>query len=95
MKVIAGLFVSPVLGFIIGFFTMKIIFGIFRRFTEKISRLFIASQYLSVAWLGFSHVANDAQKGMAIIGMVLLANGVTTEFSIPVWAIIWCASALH
>ena len=94
IKVIAGLFASPVLGFIIGFFTMKLIFRVFRRFTEKISRLFIASQYLSVAWLGFSHGANDAQKGMAIIGMMLLANGVTTEFSIPAWAIIWCASAI-
>jgi len=94
MKVIAGLFASPLLGFIIGFVTMKIIFKFFRRFTEKISRLFIASQYISIAWLGFSHGANDAQKGMAIIGMMLLANGVTTEFSIPIWAVIWCASAI-
>ncbi|MGD8712326.1 MAG: inorganic phosphate transporter, partial [Thiohalophilus sp.] len=51
-------------------------------------------QYFSVAWLGFSHGANDAQKGMAIIGMMLLASGVTNEFSIPVWAIILCASAI-
>lgn len=94
MKVIAGLFVSPVLGFIIGLLTMKLLFTVFRRFTGKINPLFIISQYFSVAWLGFSHGANDAQKGMAIIGMMLLAHGVTTEFSIPVWAVAWCATAI-
>jgi PiT family inorganic phosphate transporter len=73
---------------------MKVLFVIFRWFTEKISTLFVFSQYVSVAWLSFSHGANDAQKGMAIIGMMLLANGVTTEFNVPMWAIIWCASAI-
>ena len=94
MKVVVGLFASPLLGFVIGFASMKFIFTAFNRFTEKISGLFIFSQYFSVAWLGFSHGANDAQKGMAIIGMMLLANGVTTEFSIPAWAVAWCASAI-
>lgn len=94
MKIVAGLFASPVLGFVIGLLSMKVLFVIFRRFTEKISTLFVFSQYVSVAWLGFSHGANDAQKGMAIIGMMLLANGVTTEFNVPMWAIIWCASAI-
>lgn len=94
MKVVAGLFVSPVMGFLIGFLIMKLVFSVFRHFSQKISRLFIASQYLSIAWLGFSHGANDAQKGMAIIGMILLAHGVTSEFTIPLWAVIWCASAI-
>lgn len=94
MKVVAGLFVSPFFGFVIGFVVMKLFFLLLRRATEKVSSLFVVSQYLSVAWLGFSHGANDAQKGMAVIGMMLLASGVTTEFSIPVWAIVLCASAI-
>ena len=94
IKVITGLFVSPVFGFLIGFLFMKVIFKVFSHFTEKISRLFILSQYFSVAWLGFSHGANDAQKGMAIIGMLLVANGINNEFSIPTWVVIWCTSAI-
>ncbi|MGD8547060.1 MAG: inorganic phosphate transporter [Thiohalophilus sp.] len=94
MKVVAGLFVSPFFGFIIGFLVMKLFFLLLRRATVKVTSLFVVSQYFSVAWLGFSHGANDAQKGMAIIGMMLLASGVTNEFSIPVWAIILCASAI-
>ncbi len=94
MKVVVGLFASPFLGFIIGFLIMKLIFFIFKRFTMKIRPLFVVSQYFSVAWLGFSHGANDAQKGMAIIGMMLLASGDTQHFFIPLWVIILCTSAI-
>ena len=52
------------------------------------------SQYFSVAWLGFSHGANDAQKGMAIIGMMLLASGETEHFFIPLWVVVLCTSAI-
>ncbi len=93
MKVLAGLFVSPFLGFIIGFLVMKLFFLVLHRASMKVNKVFIWSQYLSVAWLGFSHGANDAQKGMAIIGMMLLASGLTTQFTIPVWAIFLCTSA--
>ena len=94
MKVVAGLFFSPFLGFIIGFLVMKLFFLLLRRATENVNQLFVVSQYVSVAWLGFSHGANDAQKGMAIIGMMLLASGATNTFTIPVWAIILCATAI-
>lgn len=94
MKVIAGLVLSPLFGFAIGFVFMKFMFWLLKGFTARISRVFVLSQYLSVAWLGFSHGANDAQKGMAIIGMVLLASGTTHEFTIPIWAIVLCASSI-
>jgi PiT family inorganic phosphate transporter len=71
-----------------------LLFWLLKSFTARISSLFVFSQYLSVAWLGFSHGANDAQKGMAIIGMVLLASGSTHEFIIPLWAVILCASSI-
>ncbi len=94
MKVVTGLFASPFLGFIIGFLTMKIFFFVFKRFTMKIRPFFVVSQYFSVAWLGFSHGANDAQKGMAIIGMMLLASHETQSFSIPLWVILMCTTAI-
>ncbi|UXI04213.1 inorganic phosphate transporter [Photobacterium sp. TY1-4] len=94
MKVVVGLFVSPFFGFVIGYLVLKLFFLMLRRTTTKINKVFILSQYVSVAWLGFSHGANDAQKGMAVIGMMLLASGATAEFSIPVWAIFLCASAI-
>jgi PiT family inorganic phosphate transporter len=94
MKVVTGLFASPFLGFIIGFVIMKLFFFLFRRFTIRIRPLFVISQYFSVAWLGFSHGANDAQKGMAIIGMMLLATGETQQFHIPLWVVLMCTTAI-
>lgn len=93
-KVLAGLLVSPLLGFVVGFLLMKVFYIVFRHFTVKVEGLLRASQYASMAWLGFSHGANDAQKGMAIIGMMLLADNVTQVFHIPIWAVVWCASAI-
>lgn len=93
-KVMAGLVFSPFLGFLVGFVLMKLILHGFRRFNRRVAPLFTGSQYVSVAFLGFSHGANDAQKGMAIIGMMLLASGHTSHFSIPDWAVVLCASAI-
>ncbi len=94
MKVVAGLLLSPLFGFLAGFLLMKILLKTFSRFNHNIGRFFVASQYVSVAWLGFSHGANDAQKGMAIIGMILLASGVSDSFSVPFWAVILCATSI-
>ncbi len=94
MKVIAGLFVSPLFGFVIGFLLCKAMHRLLRRARISLRPLFVVSQYFSVAWLGFSHGANDAQKGMAIIGMMLLATGRSETFSVPVWAILLCATAI-
>jgi PiT family inorganic phosphate transporter len=94
MKIVAGLFLSPIAGFIVGFFLMKLFMKLFNRLTLRSRKYFIFSQYLSISWLGFSHGANDAQKGMAVIAMVLLASGTTPEFTVPSWVIILCASAI-
>ncbi|PCH84572.1 MAG: phosphate transporter [Piscirickettsiaceae bacterium] len=94
MKVVVGLFASPFMGFLIGFFVMKAFIALFKRLTIKANKWLKYSQYFSIAWLGFSHGANDAQKGMAIIGMMLLASGKNQLFDIPTWAIFWCASAI-
>jgi len=94
MKIIAGLFFSPIMGFVVGFLLIKLLIKSLNRLTIKSRSFFIFSQYLSVSWLGFSHGANDAQKGMAIIAMVLLASGETTHFIVPDWVIILCASSI-
>ena len=94
LKVLLGLFASPILGFVIGYFVMKIFLKVFSVFTIRIRPWFVGAQYISVAFLGFSHGANDAQKGMAIIGMMLFASGYTTSFEIPFWVVLSCSLAL-
>ena len=94
VKIIIGLFFSPLAGFIGGFLLMSLFMRIFGRLTFKSRKLFIFSQYLTTAWLGFTHGTNDAQKGMGIIGMLLLSAGHYPIFTIPDWAILLCASSI-
>ncbi len=94
VKIIIGLFISPLAGFIGGFLLMTLFMRLFRRLSFKSRRFFIFSQYLTTAWLGFTHGTNDAQKGMAIIGMLLLSNGRYPVYTIPDWAILLCATSI-
>jgi len=94
MKIIVGLFLSPLMGFVVGFFLIKMLMKLLSRLTIQSRKFIIVSQYLSISWLGFSHGANDAQKGMAIIGMILFASGKTQHFTVPDWVIVLCATSI-
>jgi PiT family inorganic phosphate transporter len=48
-------------------------------------------QWLTSAVLSFSHGANDAQKSIGIITMVLLLGGFIQEFRFQLWVILACA----
>ncbi len=94
MRIIIGMIFSPFAGFLVGFLIMKLFLKLFKRLSIKSKKIFIVSQYFTMSWLAFSHGANDGQKGMGVIGMLLLASGVYTEFTVPTWVILSCASAI-
>ena len=94
MKIVTGMIFSPFAGFLIGFLVMKLFLKLFKRLSIKSKKIFIVSQYFTMSWLAFSHGANDGQKGMGVIGMLLLASGVYAEFTVPAWVIFSCASAI-
>nr|WP_245232647.1 inorganic phosphate transporter [Thiorhodococcus minor] len=62
--------------------------------TPGVNRYFKRVQVLSCAGLAFAHGANDAQKSMGIITLVLLSGGFLTEFIVPFWMILSCALAI-
>ena len=93
-KILIGLAFSPLAGFIFGFIVMKFFLLILKRFSSKTKILFLFTQYATVSWLAFSHGTNDSQKGMGIIGMLLLANHIYPEFTVPTWVILLCATSI-
>jgi hypothetical protein len=42
-------------------------------------------QFVSAATLAFSHGANDAQKSMGMLTLVLLLGGFIPKFEVPFW----------
>jgi PiT family inorganic phosphate transporter len=94
-KIIVVLLLSPVLGFVVGYVVMSILFLIFGRSSPvRTNEVFRRLQVFSACMMSFSHGSNDAQKSMGIITMSLVSAGLLTEFHVPLWVIISCATAM-
>lgn len=92
LKVILPMIFSPLIGFILAFFLMKILYRILnhRRMKNK-EHLFAPLQIGSASIVAFAHGLNDAQKSMGIITLGLFAGGFILTPSIPLWVILSCA----
>jgi PiT family inorganic phosphate transporter len=94
MKVLLALILSPVIGFWVGFAIHRFFRLAFRAASPRINKRLRWGQYLTAAGLAFSHGANDAQKSMGILTLVLLLGGHIDKFEVPFWVMLACASAL-
>ena len=97
IKTVAFIFVSPMMGLVLGFLLMVAIMWIFRnRPAEGTNKRFRRLQLLSAALYSLGHGGNDAQKTMGIIAGVLVASdlnlGATSH--IPLWVVLACHAAI-
>lgn len=94
-KIIAFIFIAPVLGLIgASVFTILII-NIFRRsHPSRLNFMFRKLQLLSSFFYSLGHGTNDAQKTMGIIAVMLFSAGFMKEFHVPVWVILSCHAAI-
>jgi PiT family inorganic phosphate transporter len=95
-RVILPLVLSPVVGILVGFLLMVVIFNVFRRANpRRMNDRFRRLQVVSAAFMAFSHGSNDAQKTMGIITLALIAGGILPKDStIPLWVIVLAATAM-
>jgi PiT family inorganic phosphate transporter len=97
MKTIVFIFVSPLLGFLLGSMMMVIVSWTFRGFRPlKVDKWFRRLQLMSAGAYSLGHGGNDAQKTIGIIWMLLIATGYTqaSDASPPTWVIVICYSAI-
>jgi PiT family inorganic phosphate transporter len=74
-KVIVPMFASPLLGFVLGFLIMGLLyFALRKKRPSKVNSFFGKAQIFSAGAMGFMHGTNDAQKTMGIIALSLLAG---------------------
>jgi PiT family inorganic phosphate transporter len=92
--VLMALVLSPILGFWVGFLLHRLMLLLLRAAKPSINRNLRRAQFFTAAGLAFSHGANDAQKSMGILTLVLLLGGFISEFVVPFWVVLSCASAL-
>jgi len=96
-KTVLFIFVSPVLGFLLGAILMVIVANIFRRVSPlRVDNLFRRLQLVSAGLYSLGHGGNDAQKTIGIIWMLLIASGYASagEAMPPAWVIWSCYIAI-
>ena len=91
VKVVAALVLSPIIGFWVGFALHKIMLMLLRGAHPSINRDLRHLQFVTSAGLAFSHGANDGQKSMGILTLVLLLGGFIPTFHVPLWVIVTCS----
>ncbi len=90
-KVLLGLGVSTLLGFVISVIFTNLLFWILRPIhLSTIRSVFSKLQIASSAFMAFSHGSNDGQKFMGVFTLALVMGGILPEFSIPVWVMVLC-----
>src|SRR5579884_408307 len=86
---------APLLGMILAYLFMIIVYWLFRNFTpRRMDHWFRRLQLLSAAMLSWSHGTNDAQKTMGIITGVLVTAGYLKKFEIPIPVILGAHAAI-
>jgi len=94
-KVFAGIIIAPIGGIIFGMALVGIIIAIFaKRKPAVVNRTFGRLSIISSAWLALTHGANDGQKTMGIIVLILFSADLISEIHMPLWVIFAAASAM-
>jgi len=94
-KIFAGIVIAPVGGLIFGLLLTGLIITIFaRRKPAVVNKTFGRLQIISSAWFALTHGANDGQKTMGIIVLILFSAGMIPELEMPLWVIFAAATAM-
>lgn len=95
IKVIYGLGLSTVLGFVLGFFVCKLVSVLCGRFDRRrTDGFFKGAQIGGAAAMAFMHGAQDGQKflGVLLLGICLSGgNDNAAEIRLPVWMMLLCS----
>ncbi|MEI6618356.1 MAG: inorganic phosphate transporter [Betaproteobacteria bacterium] len=97
MKTVVFIFLSPLLGFVLGSLMMVLVANIFRRSRPlKVDKWFRRLQLISAGAYSLGHGGNDAQKTIGIIWMLLVATGyvAASDAAPPMWTVAACYCAI-
>ncbi|HVG50039.1 MAG TPA: inorganic phosphate transporter [Xanthobacteraceae bacterium] len=96
LKTASGIVLSPLTGFFIALLLVFIVSWLcVRASPREVDGTFRWLQFVSAALYSLGHGANDAQKTMGIIAVLLFSQGyLGSEFYVPFWVIITCQAAM-
>ena len=94
-KVFAGIVIAPIGGMVFGIaLAGVIIVFLANRKPAIVNKTFGRLQIISSAWFALTHGANDGQKTMGIIVLILFSADLISEIHMPLWVIFAAAGAM-
>ena len=95
-KTFVAIFMLPAIGFALALLLVLIVSWAFLKVAPiKVDSTFRLLQFVSASLYSLGHGANDAQKTMGIIAVLLFSHGMMGEtFSVPFWVVISCQAAM-
>lgn len=87
IKVVLAMFLSPLIGLLIGYLFTKLVLFLARNASLRINKFFKSAQIVTGIGLALTHASNDAQKTIAMITLSLLLAGRIAVFQVPVWVV--------
>jgi len=96
IKTVVFIFVSPMLGMLLGSMMLVLVSWLCRRVSPRsMDKWFRRLQLLSASLYSLGHGGNDAQKTMGIIWMLLIAAGLSKASDpLPMWVVVSCYLAI-
>jgi PiT family inorganic phosphate transporter len=97
IKTVAGIVVSPALGFALALVLVLVVsWGFIKASPSLADSTFRKLQFVSASLYSLGHGGNDAQKTMGIIAVLLYSHGALRgdEFEVPFWVVITCQLAM-
>jgi PiT family inorganic phosphate transporter len=94
LGVVGVLALAPLIGFTAGLVSERVARRAIRRATHRVRGPVRAAQVVMAGALAFSHGANDAQKTIGVVTLVLFAGGEIDRLTAPSWAVVACGTAL-
>src|SRR5438128_597133 len=96
-KIAVFIVLSPVIGLLLAFSILVAVMWAFHRYkkVDRLNKAFRRTQLLSAAAFSLGHGANDAQKTMGVILLMLIATHVIPPTAgVPLWVVLSCHAAI-
>lgn len=92
--VVASMLLSPGLGFVAGFAVQRAARFALRGAHVRVNRSIKRLQYVTNSLLAFAHGSNVGQKSIGLFVLLLVAGGIQSDASIPLYAVALVAFAI-
>jgi PiT family inorganic phosphate transporter len=91
VKILFFFILSVIIGFAGSYLLHRCTTVLLRNADRTINRKIIALNWCAAAVMAFSNAANDTQKQLGIIALVLFSAGMSAASDVPLWARVVCA----